>query len=127
MNETQRKRRGHAFLPPKDVLRRIPKLYETEDTHPLDKVIWVHYFTSVSDYYIAELDPETFEAWGYVKYANHPEGAEWGYIDLTDLERVNAPGSLTDMDSATVVLLPGLVIVERDCHWTPVKFREISK
>jgi hypothetical protein len=28
VNETQRKRRGHAFLPPKAVLRKIPKLSE---------------------------------------------------------------------------------------------------
>lgn len=125
MNETQRRRRGHAFLPPKAVLRRIPKLYETDSTPAGAKDIWIHYFTAVSDYYIAELDPETFEAFGYTVYRNREAFAEWGYISLEELERVSAPGTLTNMSTRTVVAIPGMVIVERDMHWTPQAFGAI--
>jgi Protein of unknown function (DUF2958) len=112
MNETQRARRGHAFLPPKAVLSKIPALYATEKTDPDDKIIHAHYFSAGSDHYVAELDPETGEAFGYARLAAFPEGAEWGYFDLSELEQVNAHG--------------GLVIVERDCHWQPRKFSEIK-
>ena len=112
MEETQRKRRGHAFLPPKAVLAKIPKLYGTENTEAGDKIIWVHYFSASSDHYIAELDPETGEAYGYAKLAAYPEGAEWGYVSLPELEQVNVHH--------------GLVIVERDMFWEPKKFSEIN-
>lgn len=112
MNETQRKRRGHAFLPPKAVLAKIPALYATESTPAEDKVIWAHYFSAGSDHWVAELDAETGEAFGYAKMAGHPEGAEWGYFDLNELEQVN--------------VRHGLVIVERDCWWKPVKFAEVN-
>lgn len=112
MTETQRRRRGHAFLPPKDVLRRIPAIYATENTPAADKTVWVHYFAASGDWYLTELDQETGEAYGYVKLAAYPEGAEWGYFDLGELEQVS--------------VFNGLVIVERDMHWTPVKFSEVK-
>lgn len=120
MNETQRQRRGHAFLPPKAILRRIPALFATEGTTPFDKTIWAHYFAGGSDYYIAELDQETCEAYGYTRHASHPDGAEWGYIDLPELEEVRVSGLFGGR------LVPGLVIIERDMHWKPCKFSEIK-
>lgn len=118
MNETQRKRRGHAFLPPKAVLRRIPKLYETDGQDFDEKTIWAHYFVGAWDWYIAELDPETNEVFGYTRHAKHPSGAEWGYIQLDQLECLTVPGTITG--------LPISFPVERDMHWTPVKFKEIN-
>lgn len=112
MTETQRRRRGHAFLPPKAILDKIPMLYVTEGTPFEDKIIYAHYFSAASDYYIAELDAETGEAFGYAKLAMFPEGAEWGDLDLEELEQVYAHG--------------GRVIVERDMHWKPRKFSEIT-
>ncbi len=41
-----------------------------------------------------------------------PDCAEWGYINLPELETVNAHD--------------GLTIVERDCHWEPKCFAEID-
>lgn len=111
MNETQRKRRGHAFMPPKAVLGKIPPLYGTEDVAIVDKIVWVHYFCAAGDWYLAELSEEDHDfAFGYIKLASDPQGAEWGYFALSELEQVNAHG--------------GLVIVERDLHWEPRKFSE---
>ena len=111
MQETQRKRRGHNFVPPKSV--HVPKLYETERVPMQERMIPVHYFCASGDWWIAEADFSTGEAFGYVKLASYPDGAEWGYIDLNELEALNVHH--------------GLVIVERDCYWTPVKFSDISK
>ena len=108
--ESQRRRRGHAFLPPAPVLRSIPKLYDTEKVPAGDKMIPLHYFSASGDWYIAELDTGSWTAFGYAKLASHPEGAEWGYISLHELEQVKVHG--------------GLVIVERDMYWTPRSFRE---
>src|SRR5690348_12149490 len=108
MEETQRKRRGHAFLPPQDILRKIPGLYATDGQEFGDKIVYIHYFSAAADFWITELDQDSYEGFGYVRYAQFPEGAEWGYIDLTDLEAVNVRG--------------GLVIVERELHWEPKKF-----
>lgn len=121
MNETQRTARGHAFLPPQAVLAKIPKLYETESTPAPDKMIWLHYFSPGGDYYIAELDTETGEAFGYTRYSHYPDGAEWGYISLPELERVTTHVEIVGIGSAR------RPAVERDLHWQPRKFSEVER
>jgi hypothetical protein len=112
IGETQRRRRGHAFMPPKTIMDKLPRLYTTDSIPAEDKIIPLHYFAASGDWWIAELG-DNGEAFGYVKLAAFPEGAEWGYIDLNELEQVN--------------VAHGLVIVERDMHWTPVKFSDIKE
>src|SRR5260370_40568105 len=90
MIETQFLRRGHTFMPPPEVLAEIPALYATDRVEPDDKIIHVHYFSAGSDHWVAELNPETGEAFGYTRLASYPEGAEWGYSDLGELEGGNA-------------------------------------
>lgn len=111
MLETQRKRRGHSFMPGPDV--QVPGLYATEGTTMDDKTIAVHYFCAVGDWYVAEADFDSGEAFGYAKLAAYPDGAEWGYFDLSELETLNAHH--------------GLVIVERVCFWTPKRFADIPE
>lgn len=110
MIETQRKRRGHAFMPPPR--KAIPDIYDTEDIPAEDKIIYVHYFASNVDFYIAEMNFENGDAFGYTRFTDFPEGAEWGYIGLEELEQLSVHG--------------GLIIVERDLYWEPVKFKEIK-
>lgn len=110
MEETQRKRRGHSFVPPKTV--KVPGIMETDRIPMENKIIPLHYFCASGDWWIAEADFDTGEAFGYVKLASYPDGAEWGYIDLNELETLNAHH--------------GLVIVERDCNWEPTLFRNIK-
>jgi hypothetical protein len=102
--ETQRQRRGHDFYPP--VASAIPALYGTEATPARGKVLHLHYFAAACDWWIAEYDPATGTAFGYACLGD-PQNAEWGYLHLPELEQVNAAS--------------GLLIVERDLHWTPVR------
>jgi hypothetical protein len=121
--DTQRRLRGHAFLPPKRVLDKAPAAYATEDITAEGKTIIAHYFSGGADYYIAEMWQEPGEdgelgrwmAFGYAKLASHPEGQEWGYLDLDELEQVRG---------RTPQGLP--VIVERDMHWDPTPFSQIK-
>jgi hypothetical protein len=116
VDETQRERRGHAFLPPPDELAVMPKLYQTEPVGAADKIIVVHYFAASADWWLAEIEPDHEDGplgFGYVRYQSMPEGAEWGYVSLAELEQVNAHG--------------GLVIVERDLHWRAGKFSEVVR
>jgi hypothetical protein len=118
--DTQRTRRGNDFLPPEDILSQIPPLYGTENTPPEDKTIFIHYFGPSSDHYIVELSQREEDghriAFGYAVLAAHPDGAEWGYTDLTELEAVlgRSPQGLP-------------LLVERDCWWTPKPFRLVLK
>jgi hypothetical protein len=114
MIETQRKRRGHNFLPPKSV--KVPALYATNVVPAPDKVVAVHYFSAGGDWWLTELSESgstgRLTGFGYVRLAAYPECAQWGYVDMEELETINAHH--------------GFVIVERDCFWTPVKFRDLK-
>ena len=121
--DMQRSLRGHAFLPPKKVLDEAPAAYATEDIAAEDKTIIAHYFNGGADYYIAEMwqepggerEADRWMAFGYARLASHPEGQEWGYLDLDELEQVRGRTSQG---------LP--VIVERDLHWDPAPFSQIK-
>lgn len=104
--------RGHAFQPPADVIAAIPALYATEATEAADKTIHLHYFVAGWDWWIAELDPETWEAFGCAASPMCPRG-EWGYIPLAEL------ASLTGVFRAGIPMM-----VERDLWWSPRPFSE---
>lgn len=120
--DSQRQDRGHRFLPPPEVLSQIPGARQTESSAAEDKTIWLHYFSAASDHYIAELwrepesqgEPDRWMGFGYARFAALPHLAEWGYIDLDELEQVRVEGPHG---------FP--VIVERDLDWAPKKFSEI--
>lgn len=103
--ETQRRRRGHIFMAPKAVLRKVPALYAT-DGQGRDAIAHVHYFGGAFDWYLTELDPTTGRAFGMVR--RYGEDGELGYFDLAELEALRV----------------GLVIVERDKWWTPTALRD---
>ena len=104
MNEVNRLRRGHDFLPAWDAMTAIPLLRATEHVPPLaEKLLHLHFFIGACDWYVAELDDETWDASGYANLGD-PLNAEWRYFSLPELE--------------AVVVGPGFV-VERDLYWTP--------
>lgn len=110
MNETQRRLRGHDFLPEWAALKAaIPLLYETEDVPLTDKVIHLHFFAGGCDWYIAELDDDSWNAFGYANL-NDPRNAEWGYVSLLELEAVRV----------------GPSVVERDLLWMPQPFSQVT-
>ena len=78
---------------------------------PLDeKIIHLHFFIGACDWYVAELDDDKWEAFGYANLGD-PQNAEWGYFSLPELE--------------AVVVGPGFV-VERDLDWTPRPFSAVE-
>jgi hypothetical protein len=114
--ERQRAQRRHPFYPPATSRTEaggraapIPALYATQGQPAAEKVLHAHYFVTGCDWWIAEYDPNTGPAFGYACLGD-PNLAEWGYVDLTELE--------------AVAVHDGLVVVERDLHWVPVPARE---
>lgn len=105
--EVNRKRRGHAFYPPKSVAKKVPALGATDEQGE-DALVVLHYFVGGCDWYITEADLETGEAFGWAEIL--PGGGEWGYTNLVELEGV---------------LAQGLWPVERDCYWDPKPMREV--
>ncbi|WP_226759272.1 DUF2958 domain-containing protein [Arthrobacter sp. SO3] len=107
--ETQLTRRGHVFYG--DELKTIPSLYETEEVPADDKVIVARFFGGSGTWLIAELDPETGTAFGCCSLGLGFQ--EWGYVSLLELESLNIHN--------------GLVIIERDLDFTPIRLCDIQR
>ncbi len=119
LSETRRHERGHAFYPPAAALAVIPSLYATEHIPTESRTVFLHYFVRDCDWWIVELDPDTGLGFGYACLHGDAGNAEWGYVDLTELEALYQPSQLqTDYQSRPTRILPRL-IVERDLGWTP--------
>ncbi len=68
-------------LPNKQKLDTIPRLYATEHTPLMDKIIHMHFFIADTDFLICEYDgADTF--WGYVVLAGDLFNSEFGYINF---------------------------------------------
>ena len=109
--EVNRVRRGHRFYPSPAQLVKVPRTYATDEIALADKVIHLHYFGGACDWWLAEYDPENQIGFGYVCLGDS-DLAEWGYVDLKELE--------------TLIAHQGLLIIERDCHWTPRRASEAN-
>ncbi len=116
--EQHRPERGHGFYPPAGQLAAIPPLYGSENVATADKIIHLHYFARDCDWWVCEYDPATGTAFGYARLHGDDTNAEWGYVNLPELEALHQQGSITRTDTHRLRLLPRL-IVERDLHWTP--------
>lgn len=111
MIETQKKRRGHNFLPPKAILDKIPKLYETENIPIPDKMVWLKYFGGAGTWYITELHEDRELGFGYCDLG--VDMPEWGYVSLVELEELSVAG--------------GMIIIERDCWFDPKPVNSIPE
>ena len=78
-------------IPSKERLDRIPKLYEDESIPLRDKSIYLHFFLSDCDWYIAEYDGENL-FWGYAILNGNLQNAEWGYISFSELRELRVDG-----------------------------------
>jgi hypothetical protein len=107
--ETQRRRRGHNFFPPKSDAKKVPALGTTDGLGE-DALVVLHYFSPSADWYVTEANFETGEAFGWAELL--PGCGEWGYMSLVEMEAVNV----------------GLFgIIERDCYWDAVPMRDVLK
>jgi hypothetical protein len=66
---------------------------------------------------LVELDFEDRVEFGYVRLGAHPEGAEWGYVDLVELAELFVAGHVTAIEGGLRTQPPA--IVERDLHCRP--------
>ena len=106
--ESNRRRRGHAFLTT-TMLKTIPALYATEATPLAEKTLFAHYFLGACDWYVAELDPETGLAFGHADLGMGLP--EWGYFNLVEME---------------ATLVHEWLVIERDVHFTPRTVLELG-
>lgn len=111
--ETNKRRRGHNFYPPKSIASKIPALYGTEHLDGGDKVVHLHYFTGASDWYVVEYDPESGLAFGWVCLNGDTHNAEWGYMSLSEMEEVRTAHG------------PFTTVIERDCYWSKKTMGEV--
>lgn len=92
--ETQRARRGHDFYPAD--FTSWPKTLSGASVPLRQKEVLAHYFVGAIDYYVTESDSDGY-AFGYTHNEQHGEG-EWGYIDLTELERTKIGWNVVERD-----------------------------
>lgn len=95
-------------LIPKELLSKIPYLYETENTK--DPTCHIKLFTPDSNFtwYITEISKDNNTCFGYV--VGHE--AEFGYFNLKELESIRGPLNLK---------------IERDTSFQPTPLSEVKK
>ena len=94
-------------LIPKNLLNRIPKLYETEEQN--NPIAYVKLFLDGWTWYITEISIDNNICFGYVI---SPFGAELGYFSLEEIKTIK--GTLG-------------IGVERDLSFKPTKLSIIKK
>lgn len=108
-------------IPTEKELSIIPNLYSTEGIPLKDKMIYLHFFLSNSDWYIAEYDGiDTF--FGFVCLNGWLDLAEWGLICLRELKelKIDAPIKI----NKEPYYLP--LEVDRDIYFKPKKACDIE-
>lgn len=91
----------------KEIEKKLPALYSTENTRCEDKIAQVKFFHPLSDWtwYGIEYNPAEKLFWGLVCGFDN----EYGYFSLDELESITKLG----------------LGVERDVHFSPAKISEI--
>lgn len=92
----------------KEILKKTPALYATEEIPLKEKVVTAKFFTPWSNWtwYMVEFNPETNTAWGLVDGLEK----EWGYFSIDELKSVRGPFGLN---------------IERDIHFDPTPVSEV--
>jgi hypothetical protein len=87
----------------KQLIGTFPKLYDTEDIEPEDKMIHAKLFTPWTNWtwYVIDFDGEN-QCFGFVK----GHDAEFGYFSLRELASIEGPFGLK---------------IERDIHFVPTQ------
>lgn len=95
----------------KELIKKIPKLYETDGLSDEEKICVVKLFNPVGagTWYIIEYDEEEKIAYGLVELGHYPE---LGYFSLEELENIKLPLGLK---------------IERDKFWKPQTLSRVNK
>jgi hypothetical protein len=79
--------------PSKEILAKIPRLYETEHTQIQEKLIYMHFFIGGCDWFVCEYDGEDI-FFGFAILNNDFQNAEWGYVSFSELKSIKIEGWL---------------------------------
>ena len=101
-------------LIPATQLQAIPHL---SNEFSKDSLIYAHIFGATYDYWVMGYDPEDRTLFGFAKLSSCPDGAEFGYQSLTELEETNE--SLKSKGKY-------LLLLENETSWQPVPFNSID-
>jgi hypothetical protein len=80
-------------IPNKERLEKMPKLYQTENIPLKDKLIYLHFFISSSDWFAVEFDGRDL-FFGFCILGGDYQNAEWGYVSFTELKELKIDGWL---------------------------------
>ena len=69
-------------------LKKMPRLYATENTPAEDTMIYEHFFLGGCDWYVAEYDPDERVFFGYAILNDDLDNAQWGSISVDRLRQV---------------------------------------
>ena len=94
----------------KELEKRIPLLYATENIKTENKTVHIKYFTPDSNWswFVVEYNPKDRIFFGFIQ-GLYPE---WGYFSLDELEQIKGPLGLE---------------IERDLHFTAKKIKDIKE
>lgn len=119
LTELHRDIRGYSFLPEGVDLDAIPYLYATEETPVAEKIIFARYFIpnrmNAFEWFVAELDEAQQLAFGFVMLNGDAQNAEWGYVNLEELEGMLLQGQ------------PEPVLVHRDTSFVPAPWADVRE
>ena len=93
-------------------LRRLPRLYSTDDVPLHEKVIHMHFFLGGCDWYVAEYGPEERIFFNYAILNSDFQNAEWGYTSFDELRELRTRQGFE---------------VDRELYWRPKRAIEIDK
>jgi hypothetical protein len=108
--QVNRVRRGHDFYPPRSV--HIPTLGSSPDVPLSELRVSAHYFGPSQDWWVVELDRETGLAFGFADLGLGQGCGEWGNFFLPEIEALRMNLSING------VIMEGVLVIERDCHWS---------
>ena len=93
----------------KELTKKMPKLYETENVETKDQMLMVKFFHAFGGmtWYATEYDADKQLFFGYVANGSC---SEWGYFSLKQLEEVSVRG----------------LGIERDRYFDPIKFSQLE-
>lgn len=84
-------------IPTQERLDRIPRLYQTEHIPLQDKIVHLHFFVGLCDWYIVEYDGEDL-FFGYAILNGDYDCAEWGYVSFSEMKAINIDGLKIDCE-----------------------------
>ncbi len=105
-------------LMPESLVKKMPRIYE-QDGKGDAGIVYAHLFGPVGDFWLTEVTEDGTEAFGYTKLAAHPDGAELGYLSITELQQL--------VDTEFIGKRNPRFLIERDMHWTERTLGEVMK